>query len=388
MCSMTWSRRLSPVAAAAVLTAAVWAQSTTFEGEPAIRLANDRVELLILVQGASIASLQLAGDGSKINPLWNPMRLAREAGEKATFTPGLGHFLCLDGFGPTSPEERAAGLPFHGEAHEAQWNTVYTGKQGHTTVLTLATTLPLLKENVSRTFRTVDGEPVVYVETQVESLLGFDRPMVWAEHATVSSPFLEPGVTTVEISGLRSQTRPYVAHKGELPHRFASGKEFAWPWAIGVDGKRLDMRATPFKPNSGGHTTTMMDRSRKLAFITVLNPKMGLMLGYVFRPEEFTWVQSWENYPPNGKLARGLEFSTQPYDVPRREAVQMNTLFGSPTYRWLPAKSKVTSRFLMFYTKTPPAFKKVDDVRMEGSSVVIVDRAARQKITLAASLPL
>ena len=42
----------------------------------------------------------------------------------------------------------------------------------------------------------------------------------------------------------------------------------------------------------------------------------------------------------------------------------------------------------MFYTKVPGGFKKVDDVRMEGASIVIEDRAARQKITLPASLPL
>jgi len=63
-------------------------------------------------------------------------------------------------------------------------------------------------------------------------------------------------------------------------------------------------------------------------------------------------------------------------------------LFDTPTYRWLPAKSKVSSRYLIFYTKVPSGFKKVDDVRLEGSKVVVEDRSAKQKITLTASLPL
>jgi hypothetical protein len=330
----------------------------------------------------------LAGDAHKIDPLWNPMRLEREAGEKVVFRPGMGSFLCVDGFGPASPEESAAGLPMHGEAQQAQWTTSYNGKGGNTTALTLATTLPIVQENVERTYRMVDGEQVVYVETQIESLVGFDRPINWGEHATVGSPFLEPGVTLVEISGTKSRTRPYTRHPGDLPHRFASGKDFLWPWAVGIDGKKVDMRTTPSKPNSAGHTTSLMDRNRKTAFITMFNPKMGLLLGYVFKPEQFPWVQSWENYPPSGKLARGLEFATQPYDLPRREALQMNSMFDTPTYRWLPAKSKITSRFLMFYTKVPGGFKKVDDVRVEGSSVVVEDRTNKQKIALAASLPL
>jgi hypothetical protein len=365
------------------------AQDVTFEGAPAIALGNDRVQVTILPQGSSIASIVLTNDPRKINPLWNPMRMAREAGEKGTFDAGTGSFLCLDGFGSPSQEERTAGLPTHGEAHYAQWETRYSGKQGSTAALTLAATLPIVQERVERTFRMVDGEPVVYVETQVESLLGFDRPMIWAEHATVGSPFLEPGVTLIEMSATQSRTRSYGASDGGgLPNRFAKGKDFKWPWAPGKDGRRVDMRTTPASPNSGGHTTSLMDRNRKLAFLTMFNPKMGLLLGYLFRSEQFPWVQSWEDYPPSKRLARGLEFSTQPFDVPRREAIQMNTLFNTPTYRWLPAKSKVTSRFLMFYTKVPNGFKKVDDVRMEGASIVVEDRGAKQKITLAASLPL
>ena len=371
-----------------IAVAACIAQEATFEGAPAIPFSNNRLQLLILPQGSSIASLVAKDDARKLNPLWNPMRLARESGQKAVFRWGTGHFLALDGFGSGSAEERAAGLPFHGEAQEAQWQTTYSGKEGNTAALTLTTMLPIVQERVERTFRAVDGEPVVYVQTQVESLLGFDRPVVWAEHATVGSPFLEPGVTVVDMPGARSQTRPYVKRDGDLPDRFASGKDFMWPWAIGVDGKKVDMRLTPANPNSGGHTTSTMDPKRKLAYFTVFNPKLGWMLGYLFKPEEFPWVQSWEDFPPSKKLARGLEFSTQPYDIPRREAIQMNSMLGVPTYRWLPAKSRITSRFLMFYTKVPSGFKMVDDVRKEGTSIVVEDRGSKQKITIPASLPL
>ena len=45
------------------------------------------------------------------------MRMARELGRPVKFDGGAGLFVCVDGFGPTSPEERAAGLPGHGEAH-------------------------------------------------------------------------------------------------------------------------------------------------------------------------------------------------------------------------------------------------------------------------------
>ena len=69
------------------------------------------------------------------------------------------------------------------------------------------------------------GENVVYVRSRLKNLLAFDRPICWAEHATISSPFLERGVTVVDMSRNRAITR---LHEGQRPrpHRLPSGVEF------------------------------------------------------------------------------------------------------------------------------------------------------------------
>jgi len=371
------------------LAAAAFAQKkATFEDRPALVFSNDKLELTLLPEGGALVNLLLADDPDKISPLWNPVRMAREAGQKSTFGASLGHFVCVDGFGPVSSEEKAAGLPGHGEAHALPWDVRFSSKEGRTATLTLAARLPLVQELFTRTLRVVDGENVIYVQSELESLLAFDRPVCWAEHATIGSPFLEPGITVVDISARRAKTRPYETRPGALPHRLASGKEFTWPMAPAVKGGKIDLRAAPNSPNSGDHTTCLMDPARKLVFVTALHPRKQLLLGYVFKPSEYPWLQNWENYPSNGKLARGLEFGTQPFDVPRREVIQTNSLFDTPAYRWLPAKSKIETRFLLFYTKTPEGFRKVDDVRMEGGKLIIEDRKAGKHIALAASLPI
>ena len=145
---------------------------------------------------------------------------------------------------------------------------------------------------------------------------------------------------------------------------------------------------TPTELNSLDHTTCLMDPSRRLVFVTVLNPEKRLLLGYLFKPQEYPWTQNWEYYPPDKKLARGLEFSTQPFDVPRREVVQLNSMFGAPVYRWLPARTKIESRFLMFYTHTPEGMRQVDDVRLDNGKIIIEDRKANKQVTLSASLPI
>lgn len=363
-------------------------QKTVFEDRPAFRLSNGKLELTVLPQGATFADLVLQDDPEKLSPIWNPIRMAREAGQKPRFGDSLGHFVCVDGFGGVSPEEQAAGLRGHGEAHRQPFEVRSFDTAGKVTTLTLSTTLPLVQELFTRTIRMVQGENVIYVHSELESLLAFDRPVVWAEHATIGSPFLEPGVTVVDMSASRAKTRPYEPGERGLPHRLPSDREFTWPHAPGIRDGSIDMRAAPANPNSGDHTTCLMDPSRKLVFVTALHPAKRLLLGYLFKPEEYPWLQNWENYPPTMKMARGLEFSTGPFDVPRREVIQLNSLFGAPVYRWLPARAKIASDFLMFYARTPEGFLRIDDVKMENGRILIEDRTARKQMTLTASLPL
>src|SRR5438045_1816069 len=269
----------------ALASASAQVRNTSFENQPALAMANERLELTIFVRGTTMANLVMTDDSTKLSPYWNPVRMQRELGRASqTDTPSFGHFVCVDGFGPVSPEERAAGLPGHGEAHLQNFETIHSGKNDRTTTLTLRAKLPLVQEVFTRTFRMVDGEDVVYVDSQLENLLGFDRPINWAEHATIGSPFLESGFTVVELSGKRSCTRTYEgAGSGRLERRLASGQDFEWPMAPGLDGKRIDLRIAPENPHYLDHAATLLDPARDLEWVVAFHPKKRLVLGYIFR---------------------------------------------------------------------------------------------------------
>ncbi|MCP5114572.1 MAG: hypothetical protein GY953_27405 [bacterium] len=354
-------------------------QQVTFEDRPGIAIGNDKLVLTVLPDGASMARLVLKEDAARINPMWNPSKHARKQGRPPRTRGGTGHFVCVDGFGPVSPEERAAGLNGHGEANDQQFEVV----ESSDSTLTLRAELPIVREVLTRAHRMLAGENVVYVESELENLLGFDRPVVWAEHATIGDPFLAPVVTKIDMSAGRSQTRPYV--DSQRPRRLASGVDFTWPMAPTTDGKLVSVRAAPANPNLLDHTTSLMDPNREIQFVTALNTENRLLLGYLFRREEYPWLQIWENYPQGKTLARGLEFSSQPYDVPRRESISLGKMFDAPTFRWLPAKGKLTSKFLMFYIRVPKGFAKVDDAWIEDGTIILEDRRAGKRIALKAS---
>ena len=88
------------------------------------------------------------------------------------------------------------------------------------------------------------------------------------------------------------------------------------------------------------------------------------------------------NYPASGALSRGLEFGTQPFDVPRRQTVELGRMFDVPTYRWLLARGSLQTRFLMFFTAAPEGFTKVDDVRWSNGKLTITDKKAGKQIVL------
>jgi hypothetical protein len=357
---------------------------SVWEDRPALLLSNDKLELTVLPEGGGMVQLTLAGDAEKVSPLWNPYRIAREAALNRPMGFARGHFVCLDGFGPASAEERAAGLMNHGEAYTLPWELTSYQKQAGTVTAAFSVTLPLVQERFSRTFRMIDGENVVWVDSELENLLSFDRPVFWGEHATISAPFLEPGKVVVDMPVQKAKTKANQMQPNAT-RQLQSYVDFTWPMAPTLDRQMFDVRSAPMKPNTTDHTTALLDPSRKLVFATALHVEKRLLVGWVFRREEFPWLQTWLSYPGPNRMTRGLEFATQPFDLPRADVLRNGPLFDTQVFRMLPAKSKIASSFLMFYTRVPDGFQKVDDVKLEGGKLLIEDRSTRRTITLAAS---
>ncbi|HOL70492.1 MAG TPA: hypothetical protein PLP04_20080 [Bryobacteraceae bacterium] len=362
--------------------AAVLAQDSAFlkqgtvSNRAVMLFSNDKLELAIAVQGGSLLSLVMRDDPSQLSPFGD------------TSARIYGHFVCVDGFGPSSAEERAAGLPGHGEAHRQPWEMTASGKQGNTASVTFRVKLPLVQETLTRSFHIVDGENVIYVDSELESHLAFDRPVNWAEHLTIASPFLEPESLVVDLPAARSKTRKHPQTQERTRRRLASDREFTWPNAPLVEGGTANVRFAPPPSGTGDHVTSLIDPSRRLGWVTALNTKRRALLGYIFRREEYPWLQDWQSYETITRMNRGLEFGTQPFDVPRREVIDLRSMFGAPVYRWLPAKSKITTQFLLFWVRALEGMTKIDDVRIENGRIIVEDRAAQKRIELTASRPL
>jgi len=344
---------------------ALWLCAVALVAQPAppaaansagIVLANDKLELTIGTAAGRFSRLVLR-DGEPLSPF-----------------AAMGHFLALDGFGTPSSEERAAGMANHGEAGQIPAKVIARQESGPVRSVTFQLWLPLAQETLTRTVEMAGGENVVYVTSELESAIAVDRPVSWAEHATLGAPFLEPGKVTIDMPATRCRVR---AEKAGSTGKLAYLKDFDWPMAPLTKGGFVNLLTVPVGETSLDLASCLMDPARKFAYVTALRADKQLIFGYVFRREEYPWLMNWMNYTGNSRATRGIEFSTQPFDVSHRETVDAHEMFGAPTYKWLPAKSKLRTRFLFFYCPVPAGFTTVADVLVEDGQVKIKDKSGQ-----------
>lgn len=346
--------------------------NTVYRGRRALEMENAYLRLTVLAEGGHIA--QLLHKSSGVNPLWTPPwpsiepstydRSHTEYGQDAEsklLAGIMGHNLCLDLFGGPSEEEAAAGITVHGEAPVAPFHMAeFEGG------LITSCELPGAHLRFERRLR-LEG-PWVRISETVENLSPLDRPIAWTEHVTIGPPFLEKGSTQLHTPATRSKVM-------EEPFSDAGymqpGAEFDWPRVPHIDGSTSDLRVYTDRPASGGLTGHLMDPRRDKAYFFAWSPRSKVLLGYLWNRTDFPWMSLWEEngsrtQPPwNGKtLTRGIEFGVSPFPELRRRMIERGKLFGTPCYRWIPARTAVRVEYSVIVTAASAIPDNLEDLRV------------------------
>ena len=325
-----------------------------FRNRRARSIENGTLRVTVLEEGGHIAEILDKTTG--VNPLWIPDWPSIEPSQydpathaiygnnaEASLLSGImGHNLCLDIFGGPSAEEAAAGMPVHGEASTARFDI-----NASETSLAMRATLSMSQLRVERRIELADG--TVHVRETVENMSGADRPVGWTEHVTLGPPFLEKGKTEFRASA--AQSKVFESGVGADDY-LEKGAEFAWPLAPRHGGGVVDLRVCGDAEKSSAYTAHLMDPARDEAFFVAFSPSNRLAFGYVWRRADFPWMGIWEENrsrpaPPwNGRtLTRGFEFGVSPMPETRRHMIERARLFDVPTYRWIPARRRITVEY-------------------------------------------
>jgi len=370
------------------------------DGRPGICLRADWGYVSVLEGGGHICDLNLNARFG-VNPLWRPQWATIDPFEYATakharrcgpppegrLLSGIaGHSLSFDHFGPPSLEETAAGLTTHGEAPALKWD-IQKQARSPKPQLQYGLTLSEARISFSRNLTLDRVNPVIYCKGGAVNVSSYERPISWNEHVTFGPPFLEAGTTWFDMPATRAKVCP-----ASYSPRFSlqPDAEFACPNAPTKDRKRVNLRTTP--AHRFGHSTAqLLDPELEIGFVAACNPRLKLLVVCAFRRADFPWVGNWEERcnrtpaPWQRKIfCRGLEFSTTPFAIPRRQTIEQGPLFGEPTYRWLPAKSKAQVRFLILLFDVPETFRGVASVSIAERKIDVVESGARgRKLSVA-----
>jgi hypothetical protein len=359
----------------------------------AYALSNGLIRLVTLTGGGHIAEFHFVAESGMptVNPLWIPPWKTIEPFEyrerlhahqygplrDGKLLSGLaGHSLCLDCFGPPSDEEAAEGLSFHGEAPNARWQERGIRAGRSSIALRLAVDLPVAQLKFSREMRLLQGESVAYFTETVTNLRRADHFFHWTQHVTLAEPFLSHRRSYIVMPATRGRTDPGSYDEGKA--LLASGRNFRWPYAPGVEAGVVDL-ARPFpKRGLGFVAALLLDPKRKIEFVAAVNTQYHLVIGYCFRRADFPWCAVWDENqaieaPPWKKKtqAHALEFGASPFPILRRAAFALGPLFRAPTLAYVPARRRKTIRYLAFLAHLPPDFGTVRDVRLSEDRILI-----------------
>jgi len=317
-------------------------------------IENDELRVTVTVEGGHIAEITEKSAG--VNPLWVPPWRSMEpsqhsfekhgeygANSESKLLAGIrGHNLALDIFGAPSPEEFRAGITVHGEASVVEY-AIETRGDG----MVARAHLPLAMLDFEREIWLEHGGVVRFRET-VTNLLAMDRPIAWTQHVTLGPPFIEHGVSQLHLPTRRSMVYP---HDLSEHQRYQPGAEFVWPMAPNKDGSQSDLRVFPAHHRSAGVTAHVAEEG----YFAAWHPGSQLLFGYRWKREDFPWISLWEENrsretPPwdGVTITRGVEFGVSPFAEGRRATIERGSLFGVPTYRWLPANSAAMVEYSAF----------------------------------------
>jgi hypothetical protein len=322
---------------------------TVYRGRRAAAIDNGTLRVTVLEGGGHIAEIRdLASD---VNPLWTPPWPSIEpdtydaaahpeyggSAESSLLSGIMGHNLCLDIFGGPSAAEAAAGFPVHGETSVARFETAVDDG-----AIRMQAVLPASQLRVQRRI-TLDGRAVRIVES-VENLAAADRPVGWTEHVTLGPPFVDE---RTQLDATADRALVYAGQVGPADY-LEAGAEFTWPHAPRRGGGTVDLRAYPGGASSSGYTAQRMDpRLDEASFIT-FSPSAGFAFGCTWKRADFPWLGRWEENhartaaPWNGKTRTlGLEFGVSPVPESRQSMIERGPTFGTPGFRWIPAKTRV-----------------------------------------------
>jgi hypothetical protein len=337
-------------------------------------LENSIIRLSICRGGGHVGEIRfLQGNAAQtVNPLRVPHYQTMEPYDfddvqhAAFYQPGalgrflagyMGHLLCVPEFGGPS------------EASITEWVAGECAVTAEQMSFECQTTLPESLFLVGRTLSLSANSSVVRVEEWVENLAPFGRPFHWVQHVTFGPPFAEPGKQFMDMSN--------AWWAGSRGSREVIEKRDGWPYSMNGT-QRIDGRPFHAGPGTSSYNAFLFENKNLHSYFTMYHCGFPLLIGYIFPNADNPWILDWQENCSNQQkpwdsrvVARGIEFGTTPFDEGLQSSVLRGRLLDTPIVRWIDARARLTTSYLIFIAEIELAFAGVTDIRLTDDSILV-----------------
>ncbi len=361
-----------------------WLLFWTIVSAPGVTAATQGAETVVLRGKQAQVSIAIGGGGiiefrfldQQTNPLnWE---ISDDLGSRQHGQPYLrGHFLCLDRWGAPSASEAKNGVPFHGEAPRIMWQVLSNPQlRADRLVTEMGCRLPLAGMTVKRTMRLDQAEAFLTVTEEVTNTNKLGRVYNMVQHPSIAPPFLD------ETTLVDTNARSGFVQDETVPKSRESAA--SWPQLM-IDGRAVNLRefknAGPQVTGSDVTSFVFADESQ-FGWVTACNPRVGLLIGYLWKTTEYPWLNIWR-YRYKGRVtARGLEYGTTGYHQSYPVLVKTGRILNRPLFEYIDAGGTVSKSYAVFLVKIPSDFRGVSRVSSQKGRLVLVERRKQNPRTL------
>ncbi|HBU44630.1 MAG TPA: hypothetical protein DEB36_02545 [Porphyromonadaceae bacterium] len=318
-------------------------------------LENNNVLLKINLDGGSYSDFHL-----KDQPL-NPINWVIK---DETQPPFKGHFLCFDRWGPPSEAEKSNGFTHHGEVNSQRWELINHAATSTSNECVMCCTLPMGGLEITRQVSLSGEEPLFFVSEKIRNLNKYGRMFNLVQHVTVAPPFLDRTTLFDNNTEKGFEDKEDGSLHQEEP-------VLCWPEAVHKDGK-VDLRH--FQDPWPRVSSFIYNRRETYGWVTASNPTLGVMLGYLWKVEDYPWINFWRSMENGNPVAFGMEFGTTGLHEPFTVVAKKGKIFDRNLYEFIDAQETIEKTFLAFLARIPEDFNGVDNIRLEDSNLVIRER--------------
>ncbi len=321
-----------------------------------VSLENNSFQLTFSLWGGALVKFQ--DKTAKINPFnWKQAKGNVDDNQDNAILQG--QYLSVGRWTLPTPGELKLGMPPNGEPVNNWWKL--ESKKG-SVELNMNCEAPLDGYSITRNVVLSQSDPLFRVSETFTNDFSIGRVCTIVQNVVLTAPFFEE---SVNIS-----TNATLGFNQELALPDLCEHEYRWPKAF-IDTLQISTTDLSKFSNRFRYNSSLIF-SDSIGWIAVYNPKLKLLLGYVWKTRDYPWLHIRNEVYYSKPDMHGLSFGTTGLDDRFSFEDRITTTFHKVrNFDFIDAKSTLTKTWYCFLINSPSGYEKVSDISFQDDRIVV-----------------